>query len=114
MRIVLLLGLLVGSVLGCSRPAPTAVVRARPAQATLATGPRWVVIKAGGLDCATCAADLKADLEQQPGLTQIETFAPAPYCRFHVEDGQLDVPQLLGELQRKHSALDGYSFVRGG
>jgi hypothetical protein len=74
-----------------------------------------VVIKSDGLNCATCAADLKADLVRQPGLSQIETFAPAPYCRFYLEDGQLDVPLLIDELMDKHAAaLEGYTFVRGG
>jgi hypothetical protein len=47
-------------------------------------------------------------------LEQIEKFAPAPYCRFHVVNGMLDVPRLLDEFKVKHSALEGYSFMRGG
>ncbi len=99
---------------GCSRPIAAEAVDI-DAPPSAATGPRWVVIKADGLSCATCAADLKADLDNEPDLSQIEVFAPAPYCRFHVETGELDVPRLLDEFKAKHSAaLEGYSFVRGG
>ncbi len=61
-----------------------------------------------------CAASLKVELEQVTGLSQIETFAPSPYCRFYVEDGSLDVPALLNALPDADSTLLGWRFVRGG
>lgn len=112
----ILLSLLAPLAAGCSRLAAVAgSPAAEAAPAPAARGPRWVVIKSDGLGCSTCAADLQRDLEQIAGVTQIETFAPQPYCRFYVEDGGLDVVRLLDELKPSHSAaLEGYTFVRGG
>ena len=97
---------------GCERQAAVA----NPAnQVSAPTGPRWVVIKADGLGCSTCAAELQRELQQTAGITQVETFAPQPYCRFYVEDGGLDVARMLEDHMPNHStALEGYTFIRGG
>jgi copper chaperone CopZ len=116
-RIAAVFGLLVGAVTGCQPAAPTAETVARPVAATVrpgATGPRWVVVKAEGLSCATCAGQIKGELEKVAGLSQIETFAPSPYCRFYVEDGGLNVQELLDRLAETDSALAGWMYVRGG
>lgn len=112
-RIFLLAVLIVAPLAGCQRIAADAPV-ATVATPTIATGPRWVVVKAEGLSCSMCAAELKGELEKVAGLSQIETFAPSPYCRFYVEDGLLDVPALLDELPGTKSTLAGWTFVRGG
>jgi hypothetical protein len=99
------------TVASCSQPAAVNVV-VIPTSAS--SGPRWIVIKAEGLSCEACAADLQADLAKRQELSQIEMFAPAPYCRFYVEDGRLDVPRLVEQLKREHAAtLEGYAFIRG-
>jgi copper chaperone CopZ len=109
-RIFILAGIAAAAI-GCGKTAPSIVESV--AEAAPATGPRWVVVKADGLDCATCAAELKDELEQVAGVSQIETFAPSPYCRFYVEDGSLDVPALLNALPDAKSTLAGWKFVRG-
>jgi copper chaperone CopZ len=109
-RIFILAGIAAAAI-GCGNTAPSASESVPDVVA--ATGPRWVVVKADGLSCSTCAAALKDELEQVAGLSQIETFAPSPYCRFYVEDGSLDVPALLSALPDAKSTLAGWKFVRG-
>jgi len=98
---------------GCQR-APAEVELTVPPPPPAATGPRFVVIKAEGLSCAECAAALQAALEANARLSQVETFAPSPYCRFYVEDGSLDVAAMLNSLPDSESTLAGWTFVRGG
>jgi copper chaperone CopZ len=112
-RLFLLAVLIASTLAGCQRITADAAV-ADVAAPRAVTGPRWVVVKAEGLSCSTCAAELKGELEKVAGLSQIETFAPSPYCRFYVEDGSLDVPALLDELPGTKSTLAGWTFVRGG
>jgi hypothetical protein len=113
---LLMLAALAALAAGCEkRVAAVAGASSATVAVPSASGPRWVVIKSDGLGCSTCAAELKRDLEQTAGVSRIETFAPQPYCRFYVEDGELDVLRLLDELKPSHSAaLEGYTFVRGG
>jgi hypothetical protein len=116
-RTMLTLSLMTALAAGCKRPVAAVAepAIAESVSGPRASGPRWVVIKCDGLSCATCAADLQRDLEHTAGVSQIETFAPQPYCRFYVDDGNLDVVRLLEDLKPSHSAaLEGYAFVRGG
>src|SRR5262245_41800176 len=93
---VFILAAMAAAAIGCGQAAVTTVEPV--ASAPPAAGPRWVVLEADGLSCTTCAACLQDELEQVAGLSQIETFAPNPYCRFYVEDGSLDVARLLNGL----------------
>jgi copper chaperone CopZ len=109
-----LLALVVVALLaGCREAPPAVAVLSSPVSST-ATGPRWIVVKAEGLGCSSCAAQVQGELEKVAGLSQIETFAPAPYCRFYVDDGDVDVPPLLNELPGAKSTLAGWRFIRGG
>lgn len=110
---IILLAIMAAVALGCGGT-PGSVVNSAANASASSTGPRWVVVHAEGLSCSTCAECLKSELEKVAGLSQIETFAPNPYCRFYVEDGSLDVPALLNALPDAKSTLAGWTFARGG
>src|SRR5262245_54947406 len=100
--------------LGCSQAPATVAAPAASDRGAIAPGSRWVAVKSEGLSCATGWADVKEKLEEVAGISQVETFAPEPYCRFFVEDQSLDVGALLDSLPVSQSTLAGWKFVRGG
>jgi copper chaperone CopZ len=107
--------ILTAAIGGCApSPQPVAAASAAPHERSATRGARWVVIKASGLDCPTCVAQLREELEATPGLSQVEVFAPQPYCRFYVNDDTLDVAEVLSSLPDYQSTLAGLRFIRGG
>ena len=71
-----------------------------------------VTLSLPNMTCPICAKEVRAELAQIEGVSDVETDVKANTCKFKLADKELDLQAKLDELAAGNESLKGFKVVK--
>lgn len=114
------LSALLAVAVGCTQnspPSTSVTTEKTPVEAIASEEPQsgdvqLVTLSLPNMTCPICAKEVRNELAQIEGLSDVETDVKANTCKFKLADKDLDLQSKLDELAAGNESLKGFKVVK--